>query len=79
MSEPRATDWRTPALVIVAGCLVAMLGFGPRSVLGLSDGGVVRERDRKHDGCVTGPCGAAGLGPTGRDQKADRGDRGKER
>jgi hypothetical protein len=36
MSELRATDWRTPALVIVAGCLIAMLGFGPRSVLGSS-------------------------------------------
>jgi predicted MFS family arabinose efflux permease len=35
MSELRAADWRTPALVIVAGCLIAMLGFGPRSVLGL--------------------------------------------
>ncbi|HYH20769.1 MAG TPA: MFS transporter [Azospirillum sp.] len=27
--------WRTPAVVIVCGCLIAMLGFGPRSVMGL--------------------------------------------
>ena len=26
--------WRTPALIIVCGCVVAMLGFGPRSALG---------------------------------------------
>lgn len=28
-------DWRTPLLVIVAGCLIAMIGFGVRSVFGL--------------------------------------------
>jgi len=28
-------DWRTPLLVIVAGCLIAMVGFGIRSVFGL--------------------------------------------
>jgi MFS family permease len=27
--------WRTPAVVIVCGCLIAMLTFGPRSSLGL--------------------------------------------
>ena len=27
--------WQTPALVIAAGCLIAMLGFGARSVYGL--------------------------------------------
>ena len=27
--------WRTPAVVIVAGCLIAMVGFGARSSLGL--------------------------------------------
>ena len=27
--------WQTPALVIAAGCLIAMLGFGTRSVYGL--------------------------------------------
>ena len=30
-----ATGWRTPAVVIVCGCLVAMLAFGPRSSMGL--------------------------------------------
>ncbi len=35
MSQATRMDWRTPALVIVAGCLIAMIGFGPRSVLGL--------------------------------------------
>lgn len=27
--------WRTPVVIIIAGCLIAMIGFGPRSVLGL--------------------------------------------
>ena len=27
--------WRTPLLVIIAGCLIAMIGFGVRSVFGL--------------------------------------------
>jgi MFS family permease len=35
MNLATRADWRTPALVIVAGCLIAMIGFGPRSVLGL--------------------------------------------
>ncbi|MBS0533010.1 MAG: MFS transporter [Proteobacteria bacterium] len=26
--------WRTPALIIVCGCVIALLGFGPRSALG---------------------------------------------
>jgi predicted MFS family arabinose efflux permease len=30
-----ATGWRTPAVIIVCGCLVAMLAFGPRSSMGL--------------------------------------------
>ncbi len=34
--EPRpAGGWRTPLVVIVAGCLIAMVGFGVRSVFGL--------------------------------------------
>jgi len=39
--KPLATEqssghgWRTPALVLLAGCLIAMLGFGVRSSLGL--------------------------------------------
>lgn len=27
--------WRTPAIILLAGCLVAVIGFGPRSSLGL--------------------------------------------
>ena len=30
-----ASSWRTPAVVIVAGCLIAMTGFGIRSIFGL--------------------------------------------
>ena len=30
----RAANWRTPAVIIVCGCLIAMIGFGPRSALG---------------------------------------------
>ena len=29
------TSWRTPLLVIAAGCLIALLGFGARSAFGL--------------------------------------------
>jgi len=28
-------SWRTPTVVVVCGCLIAMIGFGPRSALGL--------------------------------------------
>ena len=35
MTQPLTIGWRTPALVIVAGCLIAMIGFGVRSVFGL--------------------------------------------
>jgi len=28
-------SWRTPALVLIAGCLISMIGFGVRSTLGL--------------------------------------------
>ena len=31
----RAPAWRTPVVVIAAGCLIALLGFGARSVYGL--------------------------------------------
>ncbi len=36
-ASPHRTDlgWRTPLLVIVAGCLIAMIGFGVRSIFGL--------------------------------------------
>ena len=29
-----ASNWRTPLVVIVCGCAIAMLGFGPRSSVG---------------------------------------------
>jgi hypothetical protein len=29
-----AAGWRTPAVVIVCGCLIAAVAFGPRSALG---------------------------------------------
>jgi MFS family permease len=32
--KPRSVDWRTPAVVVVCGCLIAMISFGPRSSLG---------------------------------------------
>ncbi len=35
MSNSAAKGWRTPTLVIVAGCLIAMIGFGARSTFGL--------------------------------------------
>ena len=33
-SAPGAADWRSPLLIIVCGCAVALLGFGPRSAMG---------------------------------------------
>src|SRR5947207_3131848 len=30
----RSLGWRTPAVVVVCGCLIALLSFGPRSSLG---------------------------------------------
>src|SRR3984957_17519258 len=33
-AEARAHAWRTPAVVVTCGCLIAMLAFGPRSALG---------------------------------------------
>jgi MFS family permease len=34
-AAPRApTSWRTPVVIIVCGCLIGMIGFGPRSSLG---------------------------------------------
>src|SRR3954466_9729148 len=41
--------WRTPAVVLVCGCLISLIGFGPRSALGFfltpmsSDNGWSRE------------------------------------
>src|SRR3954464_1864579 len=33
-SAARTVGWRTPAVIIVCGCLIALLGFGPRSSFG---------------------------------------------
>lgn len=32
---PAASSWRTPLIIIVAGCLISTIGFGLRSVFGL--------------------------------------------
>lgn len=32
---PAAPSWRTPAVIVVCGCLISMLAFGPRSSMGL--------------------------------------------
>ena len=32
--KPMSIGWRTPAVVILCGCLIAMISFGPRSSLG---------------------------------------------
>ena len=29
-----ASSWRTPAVVVLCGCLISLIGFGPRSALG---------------------------------------------
>ncbi|SDG03202.1 MULTISPECIES: MFS transporter [Thalassobaculum] len=35
LAHPSSPGWRTPVVVIVAGCLIAMIGFGIRSAFGL--------------------------------------------
>src|SRR5258708_985260 len=30
----RSLTWRTPTIIIVCGCLIALIGFGPRSSMG---------------------------------------------
>ena len=35
MNPQFSNNWRTPLLVIIAGCLIAMVGFGVRSTFGL--------------------------------------------
>ena len=30
----QAASWRTPAVILVCGCLISLVGFGPRSALG---------------------------------------------
>jgi MFS family permease len=34
-APPAAPSWRTPAIVLAAGCLIAMIGFGVRAIFGL--------------------------------------------
>src|ERR1700678_4466367 len=31
---PSRMGWRTPAVIIICGCLISILSFGPRSALG---------------------------------------------
>src|SRR3979411_706331 len=33
-TEPGIGSWRTPLVIIVCGCVIALLSFGPRSSLG---------------------------------------------
>src|ERR1700742_439566 len=33
-ARPALANWRTPAVIMVCGCIIAMLSFGPRSALG---------------------------------------------
>src|SRR5690349_5393528 len=33
-AQPQSLAWRTPAVIIVCGCLMAILTFGPRSTFG---------------------------------------------
>jgi MFS family permease len=33
-SSPSTLGWRTPVIILVGGCLIALLSFGPRSALG---------------------------------------------
>ena len=42
---PRATlGWRTPLIILICGCLIALVGFGPRSTLGLFLAPVTQEK-----------------------------------
>jgi MFS family permease len=33
--QPRAANWRTPMVVVICGCAIATVAFGPRSSLGI--------------------------------------------
>jgi MFS family permease len=35
LASERSTSWRTPALIVLCGCIVSLVSFGPRAVLGL--------------------------------------------
>ena len=32
--RPPSSAWRTPAVIVVCGCLISLIGFGPRATLG---------------------------------------------
>ena len=34
-SSPAMAHWRTPSVIIICGCLIGAIGFGPRAALGL--------------------------------------------
>src|SRR5881409_2797419 len=48
-SPVQVATWRTPGVILVCGCLISLIGFGPRSALGFfltpmsSDNGWGRE------------------------------------
>lgn len=45
MSEAsRSLGWRTPLIILIFGCLIALIGFGPRSTLGLFLAPVTQEK-----------------------------------
>lgn len=39
-----AIRWRTPLVILICGCLIALIGFGPRSTLGLFLAPVTQEK-----------------------------------
>lgn len=41
---PRSHGWRTPLVILIFGCLVALIGFGPRSTLGLFLSPITQEK-----------------------------------
>jgi MFS family permease len=41
---PRALGWRTPLIILICGCLIALVGFGPRSTLGLFLSPITQEK-----------------------------------
>src|SRR5688572_24125780 len=34
LPSSRSIGWRTPAVIVICGCLIALVSFGPRSSLG---------------------------------------------
>src|SRR3974390_997355 len=35
VKQSALTSWRTPAVILICGCLIGTIGYGPRSALGL--------------------------------------------